>query len=303
MNNIVKIVLISLTFVAMLLLGFFIMSLFSHVKEGDDNKIIISKVINTDDDYKSDIIVGNKNRRLKLHVDEEAETVGNEKSDDHEYDNIESVNPVEQAENDQSAEDEKPELRIKQREPDDRSVRLPAKQDSSTTPEIKSAIVGLRSSANYRQAGYDFTASASTESGDNLLYELFEADNDRTAKYQSQNGQFKNVYPVDTGKYWLRVTNTRTGDFATKEVSGFGKINKYSAVELQNQLNSDTQEKLFYHHFDHDKLKFDCEGADASDGIGALLEKREAFGWVLTVVGTPQYDEYNRITYFKVKAD
>ena len=301
MNNIVKIGLIFLTFVATLLLGFFIMSLFSHV---EDNELNISRVINTDDN-ESDLVVGNPDKRFNLHVDEEAEVEGDEESDDYEYDNIESVNPGEHAEKDKSAEaeEDKPEHRIKQEEPDNRLVRQPAKQDSSTTPEIKSAIVSLRSSANYRQVGFDFIASASTESGDNLLYELFETSNDRTAKYQSQNGQFKNVYPVDTGKYWLKVTNTRTGDFATKEVSGFGKINKYSAAELQNQLNSDTQEKLFYHHFDHAKLKFDCEGADASDGIGALLEKREAFGWVLTVVGTPQYDEYNRITYFKVKAD
>lgn len=296
MNNIVKIVLISLTFVATLLLGFFIMSLFPHVEEEEDNEIIIRTVINTDDD-ESDIVVKNHGKSFKLHEDEDAEVESDEKSDDHGYDNIELVIPVEQAEKDKSVEDEMPE------EPDNHLVKKPAKHDSSTIPEIKRAIVSSRSSANYRQVGYDFIASASTESGDNLLYELFETGNDKTAKYQSQNGQFKNVYPVDTGKYWLKVTNTRTGDFTTKEVAGFSKINKYSAAELQNQLNSDTQEKFFYHHFDHAKLKFDCEGADASDGIGALLEKREAFGWVLTVVGTPQYDEYNRITYFKVKAD
>lgn len=301
MNNIVKIILISLTFVATLLLGFFIMSLFPFSEKAEDGEGLISKVVNTDNNQ-SDLIAGNQGKSFKLHAEGDAEEGYNQESDDPEYDNIEPANPGEPAEYAEPADDVKPEQRRNQEEPDNRSVRQPAK-DSSTTPEIKSVYVAGRSSAGYEQVGLNCVASASTESGDNLLYELFETGSNKTAKYQSQTGTFVNVIPVDSGKYLLKVTNTRTGDFATKEISGFDKINKYSAAELQKQLNSDTQEKLFYHHFDLKGLKFDCEGADASDGIGALLEKREALGWVLTVVGTPRYDEYNRITYFKVKVD
>ena len=290
MNNIVKIILISLTFVATLLLGFFIMSLFPFSEKAEDGEVLISKVAKTDDNQ-SDLIAGNQGKSFKLHAEGDAEEGYNQESDDPEYDYIEPANPAE------PADDVKPEQRRNQEEPNN------PKQDSSTTPEIKSVYVAGRSSAGYEQVGLNCVASASTESGDNLLYELFETGSNKTAKYQSQTGTFVNVIPVDSGKYLLKVTNTRTGDFATKEISGFDKINKYSAAELQKQLNSDTQEKLFYHHFDLKGLKFDCEGADASDGIGALLEKREALGWVLTVVGTPRYDEYNRITYFKVKVD
>lgn len=182
-------------------------------------------------------------------------------------------------------------------EPETAPVNLDA------VPEIKSVAVEQRNSKNYKKIGLAFTAKAVVASGDKLRYELYEIG-ETTAKYTSDNGSFKEVYPVDGGKYLLKVVNTKTGDFAERQVAGFDKIDKYTPAKLQEQLNSETTERLFYFHFDEGKLKFGCEGIDSSEvptSLNALLSSRVANGWVLTVVGTPQYDKYNRITYFKVR--
>lgn len=173
-----------------------------------------------------------------------------------------------------------------------------------TTPEIKSVIVEQRNSKNYKKIGLAFTAKAVVASGDKLRYELYEIG-ETTAKYTSDNGRFKEVYPVDGGKYLLKVVNAKTGDFAERQVAGFNKIDKYTPAKLQEQLNLETTERLFYFHFDLANLKFDCEGVDSSEVPTSLnaLALLSGDGWTLTVVGTPQYDTYNRITYFKVRAN
>lgn len=177
-----------------------------------------------------------------------------------------------------------------------------AQGDTNNVPTISSAVVLPRNSKNYKLVGLSFVAKAAVASGDALQYELYEIGGSEP-KYKSENGSFYNVYPVDGGKYKLVVRNTRTGDEATKEVSGFNKIKKLSASELQTMLNADSQDKLFYFNFDVAKLRFDCTGVDASEApttLDALLASRAAFGWTVQVVGTPKYDDYNRITYFKI---
>lgn len=176
-------------------------------------------------------------------------------------------------------------------------------QSVETTPEIKSVVVGQRSSTDVK-LGMSLTVNATVASGDKLRYELYEIG-ETTAKYTSNNGRFKEVYPVDGGKYLLKVVNTKTGDFAERQVSGFNKIDKYTPAKLQEQLNLETTERLFYFHFDLANLKFDCEGVDSSEVPTSLnaLALLSGDGWTLTVVGTPQYDTYNRITYFKVRAN
>lgn len=175
-------------------------------------------------------------------------------------------------------------------------------QSVETTPEIKSVVVGQRDSRNYKKIGLAFIAKAVVASGDKLRYELYEIG-ETTAKYTSDNGSFKEVYPVDGGKYLLKVVNAKTGDFAERQVSGFNKIDKYTSAKLQDVLNGE-YDKHFYFHFDTEKLRFDCEGIDSSivpTSLNALLSDRSGHGWTYVVVGTPLYDKYNRITYFKVR--
>ncbi len=179
----------------------------------------------------------------------------------------------------------------------------PEPANADAVPEIKSVVVGQRNSNNYKKIGVPFSIKATVASGDPLVYELYEIGG-TTAKYTSNNGSFAEVYPVDGGKYLLKVVNKKTGDFAERQVAGFDKIKKYSSADLQAQLNVETTERLFYFHFDTDNLKFDCEGVDPSEkptSLNALLSSRSANGWGYVVVGTPQYDKYNRITYFKVR--
>ena len=171
-------------------------------------------------------------------------------------------------------------------------------------PEIKGVVVGQRDSKRYKMIGMSLSVNAAVASGDPLVYELYEIGG-TAAKYTSNNGKFAEVYPIDGGKYLLKVVNKNTGDFADRQVAGFDKIKKYSSADLQAQLNADTQERLFYFHFDTENLKFDCEGIDLSDAptsLSALTSSRSATGWVYVVIGTPKYDQYNRITYFKVRA-
>lgn len=258
-KNIVKVILVSITFVGAAVLGYILMPSIS-----DNNN-------NGNDEDTFDILAPKYTNDAQL---------SNNKQDNTPRDS----NINEDAKEDKDVNTETPALNV------------------STKPEIKSTYVAPRTTKAFNKIGLDFTVTASVESEDQLRYELYETGGS-VAKYTSTTGVFTDVYPVDTGKYTLKVVNTRTNDYVETEVSGFNKINKYSASELQRQLNSDTQEKLFFHHFDNNKLRFDCDGADSADGIGALLEKREAFGWVLTVVGTPQYDDYNRIVYFRVKVE
>lgn len=177
-----------------------------------------------------------------------------------------------------------------------------AQSDASNVPIITQPYVQPRNSKNHTRVGFYFTVKATVASGDALKYELYEIGGSEP-KYNSDNGSFINVLPVDGGKYKLVVKNSRTGDEATQEVSGFTKINKLSASQLQAQLNAGSQDKLFYHHFDISKLRFDCTGVDAKEApttLDELLASRSAFGWTVQVVGTPKYDNYNRITYFKI---
>lgn len=177
-----------------------------------------------------------------------------------------------------------------------------AQSDASNVPIITQPYVQPRNSKNHTRVGFYFTVKATVASGDALKYELYEIGGSEP-KYKSDNGNFINVLPVDGGKYKLVVKNSRTGDEATQEVSGFTKINKLSASQLQAQLNADNPDKLIYHYFDIKKLRFDCTGVDASEApttLDALFASRAAFGWTVQVVGTPKYDNYNRITYFKI---
>ena len=168
-------------------------------------------------------------------------------------------------------------------------------------PEIVSVVVHERDS-RYIKLGLACSVKAMTPDNSILSYQLFEVGASE-AKYVSANGRFKDVLPVDGGKYILKVVNQTTGAIAEKEVTGFRKIDRYSKAKLQEQLSSDQQERLFFFHFNQDKLKFDCEGLEEWEvpkTLGAIMSGRAAGGWTITVVGTPEYDEYNRIIYFKI---
>lgn len=177
---------------------------------------------------------------------------------------------------------------------------------SDDVPQITQALVYDRESKNYQKIGYRFVAKASVSSGDDLDYQLCEVGATQV-RYTSANGVFNDVYPVDGGKYDLVVVNKRTGDRVSKTVGGFNKLRRLSASELQKMLNmsSSQLERLFFFYFDHDKLRIDCaaipEGVDAPTSVGAILDGKVANDWTLEVVGAPQYDQFNRITYFKIK--
>lgn len=181
-------------------------------------------------------------------------------------------------------------------------VEQPVAQTTTEgVPEIVSVIVHERDS-RYIKLGLACTVKATAPDNNILSYQLFEVGASE-AKYVSANGRFRDVLPVDGGKYLLKVVNQTTGAIVEKEVTGFRKIDRYSKNKLQEQLSADQQERLFFFHFDQNKLKFDCEGLEEWEvpkTLGAILSGRAAGGWTITVIGTPKYDEYNRIIYFKI---
>lgn len=173
---------------------------------------------------------------------------------------------------------------------------------SNTMPVITgSKKAAEKSSTQVNKLGYDYRATAMVESGDKLSYSLY-GKNTSTAAYTSNNGIFKDVLPVAGGKYLLKVKNMRTGEEAEAEVSGFDMVSKWSAAQLEEQLNSMTQERMFYFHFDNSKLRLTCQGVDNPPlTINQLLGDRTAMGWKIKVVGTPGYDQYNRIVSLTVR--
>lgn len=173
--------------------------------------------------------------------------------------------------------------------------------DPNNVPVIETAWVAPHKKSKV-QLGYPLSVKATVPSGDKLVYELWTTGASRPS-YTSTNGYFGNVYPVDGGTYELQVRNERTGDVTTQSVKGFYKVQKMSAATLQAQLNADVQEDLFFFHFDLDRLSISYSGIDPSEypaNLNALIVDRAASGWTLQVVGTPQYDKYNRIVSFKL---
>lgn len=280
MNNSVKIILAVVTFVACAALGYLVVP--SNNPKSNTTQIDGN---GTGGDNNTSSDTGGEEQVTNEGNDENSDkttTDGDDSVDEPKTDSVEIVNDP--------------------KEPEQVDPLPEPVQSVETTPEIKSTDVGQRNS-NDVKLGMSLTVKATVASGDKLRYELYEIG-ETTAKYTSNNGRFKEVYPVDGGKYLLKVVNTKTGEFAEQQVAGFDKIDKYTPAKLQEQLNSETTERLFYFHFDLANLKFDCEGIDSSEvptSLNALLSSRVANGWVLTVVGTPQYDKYNRITYFKVR--
>lgn len=177
----------------------------------------------------------------------------------------------------------------------------------SSAPYNINAIVGVRSPKYYTKIGFPLTVSAEVETGDELECLIKENDSSDVIVAQSAmtNGKcaFPDIPPVDGGRYYICVRNTVTGEFTGIYQDGFNKISKWSAAELTKQLNASHLDDLFFFHFDTKKLTFDCEGIDQSEvpkSLDRLRTSRSGYGWTFTVTETPKYDQYNRITYFKV---
>lgn len=167
--------------------------------------------------------------------------------------------------------------------------------------EIVSVQRQGRSARDYKKIGYGLTVKAEDSKGGELCYYLFKLNDDEPS-YISNTGYFPDVYPVDGGQYLLRAVNTGTGASAEQIVGGFDKVHKLTAAELQAKLNADDQETFFYFYFDNDHLTINVSNAGviSSTSLNALLSDKAALGWTITVIGSPSYDEYNRIVSFNV---
>lgn len=155
--------------------------------------------------------------------------------------------------------------------------------------------------------GYVVSVTASVDTNDELecVIKINETATNVVARQTMAQGKcyFQHVLPVDGGSYYVGVRNVATGEMAGVVKSGFHKMVKWSAAKLTEQLNATHVDKQFFAHFDTEKLRFDCEGIDPSQApksLDRLRNARSAQGWSFVVSETPQYDQYNRIVYFKI---
>lgn len=155
---------------------------------------------------------------------------------------------------------------------------------------------------------YQMVVTVDVESGDALECVLMtsETSEDVISKGTFKDGKFifYNIPPVDAGTYYVCVINTTSQDKSGIVQTGFNKMAKWSKEEVTQYLNAMQAPKDFYLHFvDLKNLKIQCiagEGVDAASLDKVTLERlrtdRTSFGWTLTVVETPQYDKFNRIS-------
>lgn len=155
---------------------------------------------------------------------------------------------------------------------------------------------------------YQMVVTAEVESGDALecVLKTSESSDNHIAKGTFKDGKFlfTNIPPVDDGTYYVSVVNTTSQDKSGIVQTGFNKMAKWSKEEVTQYLNAMQTPKDFYLHFvDLKNLEIQCvagEGVDAASLDKVTLERlrtdRTSFGWTLTVVETPQYDKFNRIS-------
>ena len=122
---------------------------------------------------------------------------------------------------------------------------------------------------------------------------------------QLRNGRSDkfSVPPVEGGEYRIVVRDVQTGYKVSKIAVGFDKIGKWDAAKVQAQFNLEPAKRddLIRHYFNLKTLKITCiDSEEEKSSFDELLEC-QTNGLNVVVVGTPNYDEYNRITHLTVK--
>ena len=108
----------------------------------------------------------------------------------------------------------------------------------STVPVIDGKPTPKRSANNT----YSFTAKATVESGDNLMYELYSDASCTNLIDENRSGEFSNIPSSSNGKYYLCVVNLNTNDVSEVcEISGFVYVQMFTKLEsheIENVVNN-----------------------------------------------------------------
>lgn len=108
----------------------------------------------------------------------------------------------------------------------------------STVPVIDGKPTPKRSANNT----YSFTAKATVESGDNLMYELYSDASCTNLIDENRSGEFSNILSSSNGKYYLCVVNLNTNDVSEVcEISGFVYVQMFTKLEsheIENVVNN-----------------------------------------------------------------
>lgn len=182
----------------------------------------------------------------------------------------------------------------------------------STVPVIDGKPTPKRSANNT----YSFTAKATVESGDNLMYELYKDANCTSKEDDNLDGEFSNIPYPSTGKYYLRVVNARTNDVSEVcEISGFVYVKKYTKLqphEIEYVVNN---LKNFSAASDDFKERVANKGLIKVTVTNLRSDEREVHNlpdvcskvlqgfWTSITVSTPSYDEQGRLTGIVITAN
>lgn len=108
----------------------------------------------------------------------------------------------------------------------------------STVPDSLTWTIPVKA----KSGKYSFTAYAYVESGDNLMYHLFEDKECERAIASNYDGEFSEIPGTASKTYYLVVQNYDTGDLSeVKQITGFVKEAQYEKIplaELQSIINS-----------------------------------------------------------------
>ena len=173
------------------------------------------------------------------------------------------------------------------------------KKEIAVPKEIK-VIVAERHPNKPRVINRTATISATTESGE-LECIIKDMKGSEIKKQDMPNNRATvSVPPVDGGEYVVVVRNKTTNEEASITKGGFDKIGKWSASQLQQQLNTEARDRFLRHHFDLDKLQINNVGSNPVSSLDELLEAKSNGGTV-RVVEISKYDKFNRIVSLTVE--
>ena len=179
----------------------------------------------------------------------------------------------------------------------------------NSRPQNINVHVGMRNPRYRSRVGLPVTVTAEVETDDPLecLIKINETSEVIIAKADLVENKcsFADVKPIDGGTYYICVKNTATGETSGKYINGFDKISKWTAEDLTQHLNASQWPNEDYFHLAEEVLTFDCTGIDPEQSeipksFNRLLLGKDGHGWEFNVTDPPKYDQYNRITYFKV---
>lgn len=160
---------------------------------------------------------------------------------------------------------------------------------------------------------YSLTASAYVESGDILMYHLYEDKECKRAYASNYDGEFSEIPGTASQTYYLVVQNYDTGDLSeVKPITGFVKEAQYDKIplaELQSIINSglwaNAPESYLKGGRIHPNFSLKPIGIDPAEvrppkSLADVCNKIQANKWASAKLANPVYNRQGQLTSIEV---